>query len=314
MDFTLETARQEKDRLLAGEDTKVLHDCITCYACEEYCPNNNHPFYLIVERQEEMGILPAPMPILKQQLVMMGPKGKLEQGEFKEPFIDMCAFPMLKNSIQGKLYENTTMASGTDIFCNIMWLHFARNSVIRERMAEAIHTLKKQVLDPHDIQEVICFHDECYAAYMHTAKAFSMEVPFHPVHHFTYLNQRLDALKEEINPLNVSIAYQRPCSNRLIPETDAELDEVFAKIGVTRVNRRYDRENALCCGGVVRAHQKDNYADDLVEKNIEDMLAHGAAYCVFNCPFCMATLGEAVAEKGLFPILVGDLCRLAVDG
>ena len=84
------------------------------------------------------------------------------------------------------------------------------------------------------------------------------------------------------------------------------------KIGADRVPREYDRENALCCGGVPRAHQRDELADELVEKNINDMLRVGASYCVFNCPFCMATLGQEVAEQGLMPILVSDLVQIAL--
>ena len=76
--------------------------------------------------------------------------------------------------------------------------------------------------------------------------------------------------------------------------------------------RKHDRQKALCCGGVPRAHQRDELADELVEKNINDMLSTSAAYCVFNCPFCMATLGMEVAERGLMPILVSDLVQLAL--
>jgi Fe-S oxidoreductase len=139
-----------------------------------------------------------------------------------------------------------------------------------------------------------------------------MSVPFKPLHLFDYINRRLDVLSERIKPLNLKIAYQRPCSNRLCPQTDVVLDEIFQKIGVERVPRKYDRQNALCCGGVPRAHQRDEQADELVEKNISDMQKTGATYCVFNCPFCMATLGLEVAERGLMPILVSDLVQLAL--
>ena len=47
-------------------------------------------------------------------------------------------------------------------------------------------------------------------------------------------------------------------------------------------------------------------------KNMNDMLSVGATYCVFNCPFCMATLGQEVAEQGLMPILVSDLVQIAL--
>ena len=58
--------------------------------------------------------------------------------------------------------------------------------------------------------------------------------------------------------------------------------------------------------------QRDELVDEIQEKNIQDMVNSGAVYTVFNCPFCMFTLGEAVAEKGLMPILVSDLCQAAI--
>ena len=36
MDFDLETARQERQLVIQGKDSRILEDCVTCYACEEY--------------------------------------------------------------------------------------------------------------------------------------------------------------------------------------------------------------------------------------------------------------------------------------
>ncbi|MEA3222324.1 MAG: (Fe-S)-binding protein, partial [Thermodesulfobacteriota bacterium] len=81
MDMDLEQAKQEKWKLIKGEDSSILTDCVTCYACEEYCPYDNHPFYLIVERQEEKGVHPVPKPIEKSQVTAMAPKGKIDYKE-----------------------------------------------------------------------------------------------------------------------------------------------------------------------------------------------------------------------------------------
>ena len=314
MTFDLEDARREKTRINEGEDSRVLKECATCYACEEYCPNGNHPFYVIVERQEEKGLLPAPAPITKQQIRMMKPKGTLTPGRVAAPVIDMCYFPMLTGSIRAPLYENPFIIAGSDVFCNIMWLHFARNSVIRERLPRVIDNIWQCYLKDSGVEELICFHDECYAAFSHLAPAFNIDVPFKPRHVFEYISDRLDVLKDRIKPLNAKVAYQRPCSNRLIPETDHWLDAIFTKIGAERVDREYDRETALCCGQVLRAHQREDLADDIQTRNLEDMKAAGAVFCAFNCPVCMLTLGEMAAEKGLFPIHVSDLCQEALKG
>jgi Fe-S oxidoreductase len=312
LDFTDEEAEQERDLLLRGERCRVLEQCATCYACEEYCPFANHPFYRIVDLQEKHGICPVPVPVTNQQIKMMAPRGRLVPGKVTKPVVNMCAFNALSGSIRGKLFEGASTIGGNDIFCNIMWLHFGKSSVIRERLPMVIENIWKHYLEPSGVDELVCFHDECYGTYTHLAPAYGIEVPFKPIHLFEYLHGRLVELKAEIRPLNQKIAYQRPCSSRLVPETEAWLDRIFELIGVERVKRRYDRENALCCAMTIRALQRDPLADDVQERNLDDMVKAGAEYCVFNCPACFFSLTEMVAERGLFPIFVSDLCHKAL--
>lgn len=313
LDFDdVKEAKKEKMGILKGDKTRTLTECLTCYACEEYCPNNNHPFYQIVEQQEKHGILPAPQPLTKQQILMMKPKQDLKMTPVSKPVIDMCFFPMLMGCIRGKLFEGVSTMVGSDLFCNIMWLHFAKNSVIRERLPTVIDNIQRYYLEGSGVDEIICFHDECYGTFTHLAPAFGIDVPFKSVHLFEYLAKRLDELKDEIRPLNAKVAYQRPCSNRLIPETQHWVDDIFEKIGADRVDREYDRENALCCGGVPRIHQRDDLADDIQKRNLDDMEVAGAQYCVFNCPACFFTMSDIVTERGIIPILMSDLCQLAL--
>ncbi|MCU0599652.1 MAG: (Fe-S)-binding protein [Desulfobacterales bacterium] len=309
---SINDAKTEKLKINNGEHSRVLEECLTCYACQEYCPNSNNPFFLLVERQEERGFLPAPKPILEEQLRMMQPKGKLTAAKVKHPVVNMCAFPMLSGCVRGSLFDGASVISGNDLFCNIMWLHFAKNTTIRERVPHSINNIMNLYLRNSEIDEMVCFHDECFGTYTSVADAYGIKVPFKPIHLFDYINRRLDSLSDRIKPINAVIAYQRPCSNRLCPETDKILDGIFDKIGARRVPRKYDRGHALCCGGVPRAQQRDELADELLEKNIEDMKSVGAAFCVFNCPFCMATMAQEVAENGIMPILVSDLVVTAL--
>lgn len=312
MVFDLEAARREKDKILAGEDSRVLSDCATCYACEERCPNHNHPFYQIVALQEKRGFLPVPTPITKQQEIMMQPRGTMVPARVSKPVIDMCFFPMLAGSVRGKLYENASVIVGSDIFCNIMWLHFGKTSVIRERLPRMIDNIWNGYLKDSGVDEIVCYHDECYGTFTQLAPAFGIDVPFKCVHLFEYLAGRLAALADQVRPLNIKVAYQRPCSNRLAPQTQHWVDDIFNRIGAQRVRRAYDGDKALCCGQVLRAQQKDDLADDVQNRNLDDMVNAGATHCVFNCPACMITLAEAVAERGLTPILMSDLCQMAV--
>lgn len=312
MDLT--TAKAEHDKLVKGEHGAILEDCVTCYACEEYCPHGNHPFYQIVERQEQLGVHPIPKPIEKSQVTMMGPRGKTKPEPVQAPVIDMCFFDIMKGSIRGKLFEGATTIGGSDVFCNLMFLHFARNSTIKARLGLIMNNIMRSFLEPAGISELVCYHDECYGTYTSWAKAFGMEVPFKPVHLFDYLFHRLTTLKSEIKPLGVKAAYQRPCSNRLCPETDRFVGDIFGLIGVERAQRTYDFENALCCGGVTEVAQRFDLVEDIRARNVADMQASGAQYCVFNCPFCYWTLAEPVAKAGIFPIMMSDLCHMALGG
>ena len=312
LSLDLDRAREERHKILRGEASHVLKDCVTCYACEEYCPQGNHPFYLIVDRQEQLGIWPVPVPLTKQQVVMMAPRGKISPEKVHAPVVNLCYFPMLKDTVRGKLFDGASAVVGSDIFCNIMWLHFAKSSVIRERVPRMIRNLWDHYLKESGVDEVVCYHDECFATYTQLAPAFGMEVPFKAIHLFEFLTRRLDALKDHIRPLGLKVAYQRPCSNRLIPETQPWVDEIFQRIGVERVEREYDRENALCCGGVFRIQQREELADDVLTRNLDDMKAAGANVCVFNCPFCFLAMGEAAAHAGLMPLMMSELCHFAL--
>ena len=216
-DYTLEQAREQRRLVLEGKDAQILHDCITCYACEEYCPYENHPFYLLVERQEQLDKGLVPVPIVNQQLGMMAIKEQEPSGPLHDTVINMCFFPMLTEMLRGDLFADTTYFVGSDIFCNVMWLHTAGNSVIRERLPKVIDTIWTKHLEPNGIEEIVCYHDECYGTYKFLAPAFGIEVPWKSKHLFQYLYERLTQLKDKITPLNITVAYQRPCFQSLLP-------------------------------------------------------------------------------------------------
>jgi Fe-S oxidoreductase len=316
MDIDRDTAKKEILKIAHGEDSFVLHDCVTCYACEEYCPVNNHPFYLIVEQQEKLNIPPLPQPLIRRGINTGVPfRGEPEITIINGRALNMGVFSDLLHLIQGKLFTGLPLIS-TDsrkmfhYFCQLMYLHYARTSVIKERLPKIIETVKK-----HKITDMICFHDECYGTYTSYCPAVGMDVPFKPIHLFEYLYNRLNELKGNIKPVNLKVAYQRPCSARLCPDKHHFVQDIFDLIGAETVKREYVDEKALCCGGTIRGQRREGSrkrAADVQKRNIEDMKKAGAEICVFNCPACYTTMGEMVAEKGMKPMFMSDLCRLAI--
>ena len=54
IDFaSVDHARKEQMKMINGEESHVLKDCMICFACDEYCPYNSHPFDLKNELQEK---------------------------------------------------------------------------------------------------------------------------------------------------------------------------------------------------------------------------------------------------------------------
>ena len=316
MDIDKDTARTEISKIINGEDSFVLHNCVTCYACEEYCEKGNHPFYLIVERQEELDIPPLPKPLIRRGIQTGIPfRGEPDIYEAKEPALCMGVFSDLQYLIQGKLFDGLSLISMDPrkmfhYFCQLMYLHYARTSVIKERLPKIIETIAK-----HNATEIVFFHDECYGTYASYAPAVGIEVPFKPVHLFEYLYNRLNELKDEIKPLNLKVAYQRPCSSRLSSDKHHFVSDIFNLIGVENVKREYVDENALCCGGTIQGQRREGSrlrAADVQQRNIDDMVDAGAEVCVFNCPACFNTLAALVNKRGIRPIFMSDLCRLAI--
>lgn len=307
-----EKAREEQLKMIRGEHSQILTDCVTCCGCEEYCPNNNHPFFFIVEQQEKLGINPVPIPVADAMVNVLTPTGESLEQDCKNTVINMCNFSMLAGTLRGRLFRDISTFGGADNFCNLMYMHFARNSVTKDRVPKVIDNIMTKYLKKNNISELVCYHDECYGTYSKWAPMNGIEVPFKPVHFFEFTYNRLLELKDDIKPLNIKVAYQRSCSSRITPETDQLVDDIFKLIGAERVDRVYDRQNSLCCGAAVEMHQKFDLMEDIQDKNVDDMKAAGAAYCVFSCPLCFFTLMGKVFKKGIMPILMSDLCLKAL--
>ncbi|MCD4718110.1 MAG: (Fe-S)-binding protein [Desulfobacterales bacterium] len=309
MDVDKDTAIEEMLKISRGEDSFVFNDCVTCYGCEEYCKRGNHPFYLITEKREEKGLLTSPRAVTRQWINIGEPQGKYRLGKVKEKLLAFGFMPEFLRWVKGRLFEDVmpSFAFGQEFFCNVVYIHFANTSIIKERLPIIVDNYKKL-----GVKEVVFIHDECYGAFTHLAPAYGIEVPFKSTHYYEYLYGRLQELKDEIRPLNIKVAYQRPCSSRLSADKHHYLADIMKLIGVDLVEREYQDENALCCGGIFSMCFGYGLADDVQKRNIADMEEHGAEYCVFNCPACQSALGEKIAKRGIKPVHMIDLCRMAI--
>jgi Fe-S oxidoreductase len=308
--YSEKKAKEEFKKLIEGEPSSVTSECITCVACNMFCPEGANPFDLINNRQEETGTFR----ISKRTIAMFegGIKmpSEIIKGEPGKPVMNLCLFGnIFPGIIEGQLFDGLTLLKGGDYFCWIGMVHIGRPSLVEKNAQTFVDNLAKTGAD-----EIICFHDDCYAMLATKVKEFDINVPFKPIHIIEYLRDYVKEHIDQINKLNIKIAYQQPCASRYTFEKDKILDDLFELIGAQRVSRKYDRESALCCGGIQGA--MENVSKEVENswrmKNIMDAKEAGAQAYVFICPLCIpGNRGRAKGQE-MEPYILSNLVRLAL--
>ena len=300
-----DTAEQWMQEIIDGKNSEVLQQCVTCYSCNERCPQEANPFDRIAELQDKYRSL-LPDKALAQLERQFEFKGQLADTPQADRIMSVCIFGRTHQSLmQGELYD-LPQVGGKPYFCWIMLGHAGAVSIQKARAQQFVNRLAAT-----EAEEIVCFHDDCYTMLTREAPDYGIEVPFRPVHLTEYLADYLEANQDRITPLNMEMAYQRPCASKLTPEKEPHIDRLFELAGVRRVDRFYDRENGMCCGGAPTLLQIGD-PDNNRKMNLSDALNYGAKAMVCLCPMCMEQLNPIASEMNLPLIFIGDIARMAL--
>ena len=307
MDYSEEKAKEEFRKLIKGEPTPVTSECITCCACNMYCPEDADPFDLISRRMEETGTFIGGERAAQQMKMANGAPSSIQKGDPDKPIMNLCTVNLIAGAIEGQLFEGLTTIQGGEYFCQIGGFHAGIPSMVRENGQKFIDNVAKVVPDGNHL---ICYHDDCFMMLEHYAKDYGMEVPFKYIHFIEYLRDFVKENPDKIKKLNIKVAYQQPCASRIrkdaFSKKDKTLDELFELLGVERVERKYDREGALCCTAVISPNDK------YWKMNIADAKNAGAEAMVFICPICCLYLRSKAKNAGLEPYLLSNMVREAL--
>lgn len=310
LEYSEEKAKKEFEKIINGQLSDVTAKCITCAACNTFCPEDANPFDLINDRQDETGTFKVTDKSLNMMKMASEIPTQVIQGKPEKAVMNLCTMgDFLPGVIDGQLFDGLTLLKGGDYFCNIGWIHLGKPSMLEKNAQKYVDNLAETGAD-----EIICFHDDCYALLKNKVKEFGISLPFKPIHIIEYLRDYVYDHKADISRLNMKIAYQQPCASRYTFDKDSILDELFDLIGVQRVDRKYDRMNSLCCTGVMGA-MVDVEKQEINKwrmKNIIDAKAVGAESMVFLCPMCALALRKSAKAEGLEPYMLSNLVRLAL--
>jgi hypothetical protein len=307
VDYNQEKAIQEITALIEGRDAEILKECITCVACNEYCEKGANPFDLINRRQEETGASFTTSAAVRFMDMGKRVSTKIIKGNPSMPVMSVCSVgDLIPHLSEGRLFEGMTILKGRDYYCHVGYIHTGMESSLRENLQNVVNNLAKSVSD-----EIIFFHDDCYAAFTTKAMEYGIDVPFKPIHIIEYLRDFIQDHQDEVEKIDMKIAYQQPCASRYTPWKNSALDELFGLIGVERVKRKYQGIDSLCCGAPLVYVNREKLRE-VQERNLKDAKDAGAEAIIFLCPICAMTLRDRANEWGLHHYMITELCRLAL--
>lgn len=291
--------------LMEGKDAGILHKCITCCGCSEYCPTGADPFDLILKMMEKTKSFPVDQRMINGFNLTPTIPSQVTQGDPDKPILSLCVMQLPEGAVDSQMFKGMPVATGGDFFCYLGWVHLGMESPLKQNAKKFIDNMAALGRD------IVFLHDDCYAMVDAKVKDYGVKVPFKYMHILEYMRNYLRDNPGKITRLNKKVAYQRPCASRLTPAKDKFVDEIFKLIGVERPARKYERENALCCSAaVVRVYPE--VAADIQNKNIDDAINAGVDAIVTLCPMCDRVLRKPTTEKGLRKIYITDLCRMAL--
>jgi len=310
-EYSRDEAIAERKALMEGKWAPILRDCASCHSCNERCPQGANPWDLIgrlqgkyrevdageywAERlraadEERSGLLGAPLPERADTVLLTCTIGSGATEVF-----------------DSLLYSGVHKLMGPAYYCNNGLEYFGDEAGQKARAQGFVDAIAR--FQP---REVVCYHDQCYFLLSYRLPEYGMDVPFRLVHLFEFLGRTVRQHQEKVRPLNLKVAYQRPCSSRNTQDKEPYLDELLELLGCERVAREYDRENALCCGAMYGARGLSDKALAAALTNVEDSLEHGAEVLLCLCPSCMRNYAELAPDRGLPVYHVSELCRIAL--
>jgi hypothetical protein len=314
VDYDTDQAVAEIKLLMEGKEADILNKCITCVACNDYCPTGADPSNLIFKMQEKIGtchIAVVGKPVLDEMangLEGRGEPSQLIEGDPDKPVLSFDAFQFgqfPEGTLDSMLFKGMTVVRGSEYMSLVGCVHMGGESFSAKYAQNVIDKLACLGKD------ILYIHNEGYILAHVKAKELGITVPFKYMHLFEYLRDYLRDKPSSITKLGKKVAYHANCGTRWIPEQDPFLDEIFQLVGVERVPRQYEGLNAVCCTGPIINSDRE-LAVNIQEKNVKDAIDCAADAMITICPICDAVMRRPTSRLGLPKIFITDLCRIAL--
>jgi Fe-S oxidoreductase len=308
MHLPLEHARQEIERLLAGEDSPVLRACTSCLACTLFCPEDCRPPNLILDRWHEAyqreGLparaayfLPHARPNFRTDIVAHLPAAERDAAarwrqaagvparEFLYSGCNLITTPYLTFS---RLFEGVEIRGGLDYCCGEMLFRMGLYEAVEQvarRLSHWFHHL--------GAERVYLVCTAGLNMLRNVLPQFGAD--FSGIQFLSYQQRVLDRLESgdlAVRPLEWTVTVQDSCHARVVEPGFADLPrQVLAAIGVQVQEAPHHCDEQLCCGiGGGFAHASAYHPVDLLLSARATSRDHRRSPADATCVYCSGCL------------------------
>lgn len=266
MDLSRAEAVEEMKRLIAGEPTRTVHrKCISCYACDAFCPHDCRPYELIIRSwhqryrgrglpQRASYLMPASSSNFRSDMVgsmLPWERDLLRAWRETPPQGELVLYPgcnalTLPHLLQGPHMEGVTVSGGFDLCCGEMYFRMGLFDVV-ERSAEKLTRYYRG----RDIGTMLFVCPAGLNLFRNVLPGqFGAEFSFQTRYLGEYLLEKIDSGELELKRrFDRSVAVHDSCHARILgEEVTGSARRLYALMGLEMREMADDPAEGLCCG------------------------------------------------------------------
>ncbi len=281
MDLNQVEAEEEMRRLVNHEPTRIVHDkCASCYACDTFCPNDCHPYELILstwyKRYKQKGLpvrtsylLPGSEPNFRTDAVerfTSRDKELYEKWTNTAPEGEFVIYPgcnalTLPHLLDLEFLCDIPVSGNFDLCCGEMYYRMGLFDVVEKTARKLTEYYRHR-----HIGTMLFICPAGLNMFRNVLpKQFGAEFAFKTMYLGDYLLEKIQSGALEIkSKLSEKVAVHDSCHGRVLGDEVMETTrKLYDLMGLEMEEMEYNREDGLCCGmaaGCRRYRPEDIYS------------------------------------------------------
>jgi Fe-S oxidoreductase len=287
-------------------DSRALDECVSCYACNAFCPNDAHPYerihYYWNDRYEESGLplrtsylMPTREPNFRQSLSYNAQERELQKSWATEqpsaPVSLYAGCNLLSNPLlaTGKIFDALPVWGDWDVCCGEMFFRMGLIDPVIERTEKLM-----RFYNGKGVEELVFVCPACYNMFTNVLpQQFGAKFDFKTTFFTDWFTRKLDAGEFKIEQeLTGTVTMHDSCHGRVLGTEFMDAQREFLqRLGLTVCETPEHHEHSLCCGVAAGTNKYDPL--DMVKAGYRQLKeldkAEGDQVAMY-CTGCLLTL------------------------